>query len=146
MTTTTNTAPARPPLLVSRLDAERIEALLEQPAFQALDTRALQDELARAEVVAPDQLPGDIISMNSVAQVRVEDAASGNHEYELTLVYPREADPDAHKVSILAPVGSALLGLRVGDAIDWPMPGGRTARLHVLAVRYQPEAAGDLHR
>ena len=146
MTTPAPTAPARPPLLVSRLDVERLESLLEQPAFHALDTRALQEELARAEVVEPDRLPGDIITMNSVAQVRVEDAGAGSHEYELTLVYPRDADPDAHKVSILAPVGSALLGLRVGDAIDWPMPGGRTARLHVQAVRYQPEAAGDVHR
>ena len=82
----------------------------------------------------------------TVAQVRVEAAGAGSHEDELTLVYPRDADPDAHQVSIFAPVGSALLGLRVGDAIDWPMPGGRTARLHVLAVRYQPEAAGELHR
>ena len=144
MTTPAPTAPVRPPLLVSRRDVERIESLLEQPAFQALDTRALQEELARAEVVDADQLPADIISMNSVAQVRVEDAEAGSHAYELTLVYPRDADPDTHKISILAPVGSALLGLRVGDAIDWPMPGGRTARLHVLTVRYQPEAAGDL--
>lgn len=146
MTTPAPTAPVRPPLLVSRLDVERIESLLEQPAFLASDTRALQEELARAEVVEPEQLPGDIISMNSVARVRVEDAEAGSHEYELTLVYPRDADPDAHKVSILAPVGSALLGLRVGDAIDWPMPGDRIARLHVLAVRYQPEAAGDVRR
>lgn len=146
MTTPAPAATVRPPLLVSRLDVERIESLLEQPAFQALDTRALQEELARAEVAEPDRMPGDIITMNSVARVRVEDAEAGIQEYELTLVYPRDADPDAHKVSILAPVGSALLGLRVGDSIDWPMPGGRTARLHVLAVRYQPEAAGDLHR
>jgi regulator of nucleoside diphosphate kinase len=64
----------------------------------------------------------------------------------LTLVYPRDADGSAHKVSVLAPVGSALLGLRVGETIDWPMPGGRSARLQVLAIRYQPEAAGELHR
>ena len=78
--------------------------------------------------------------------VRVEDGRDGGHEHELALVYPRDADGSADKVSILAPVGSALLGLRVGDAIDWPMPGGRSARLHVLAIRYQPEAAGELHR
>ena len=141
-----STAPARPPLLVSRTDAERIEGLLEQPQYQALDTRALQEELARAVVAEPGQLPEDLITMNSVARVRVDDGDAGSQEYELTLVYPRDADPLAHKVSILAPVGSALLGLRVGDAIDWPMPGGRDARLHVLGVRYQPEAAGEWHR
>lgn len=143
------TAPARhdrPPLLVSRLDAERIEALLEQPQYRALNTRALQEELARADIAEPARMPADVITMNSVARVRVEDAELGGHEHELALVYPRDADGGADKVSVLAPVGSALLGLRVGHAIDWPMPGGRSARLHVLAIRYQPEAAGDLHR
>ena len=138
--------PIRPPLVVSRLDANRIEALLEQPGLHGPNVAALQDELLRAEVVEPSALPADVISMNSTARVRVEDPLMGNHEYELTLVYPRETDGSAEKVSILAPVGSALLGLRVGDAIDWPMPGGRSARLHVLSIRYQPEAAGELPR
>ena len=140
------TVVSRPPLLLSRLDVERIEALLEQPSFSALDTRALQEELARAELAEPAAIPDDVITMNSTARVRVDDPLQGAHEHEITLVYPRDADGSADKVSILAPVGSALLGLRVGDAIDWPLPGGQSARLQVLAVRYQPEAAGDLHR
>ena len=135
-----------PPLLLSRLDVERIEALLESPSSKSLNTTALQDELARAEILEPGNMPADVITMNSTAKVRLEDAVLGNQEHELTLVYPRDADGSADKVSILAPVGSALLGLRVGDAIDWPMPGGRNARLHVLAIRFQPEAAGELHR
>ena len=141
-----NPKPARPPIRVSRLDVERIESLLEQPQYRALDTAALQDELVRAEVLEPARMPNDVITMNSVAQVQVTDADGSRQEHELTLVFPRDADADAHRVSILAPVGSALLGLQVGDAIDWPMPGGRSARLQVLAVRYQPEAAGELHR
>ena len=141
-----NPTPARPPIRVSRVDVERIESLLEQPQYRALDTTALQDELVRAEVLEPARMPNDVITMNSVAQVQVTDADGSRQEHELTLVFPRDADADAHRVSILAPVGSALLGLRVGDAIDWPMPGGRSARLQVLAVRYQPEAAGELHR
>ena len=141
-----NPTPARPPIRVSRLDVERIESLLEQPQYRALDTAALQDELVRAEVLEPAQMPNDVITMNSVAQVQVTDADGSRQEHELTLVFPRDADADAHRVSILAPVGSALLGLQVGDVIDWPMPGGRSARLQVLAVRYQPEAAGELHR
>ena len=143
------TSPAnqnRPPLLLSRLDAERIEALIEQPQYRSLNTSALQDELARAEIAEPAQMPADIITMNSTARVRLEEAGQADHERELTLVYPRDADGSSEKVSILAPIGSALLGLRVGDVIDWPMPGGRSARLHVLAIRYQPEAAGELHR
>jgi regulator of nucleoside diphosphate kinase len=58
-------------------------------------------------------------------------------------VYPREADIDAGKISILVPVGSALLGLRVGQSIDWTLPGGRKRRYRVIAVPYQPEAEGS---
>ena len=140
------TTTQHPALLLSQLDVARIEALLEQPGFRHLDTRALRGELDRAEVVASEAMPADVITMNSTARVRVDDAKAGSHEHELTLVYPRDADGSAHKVSVLAPVGSALLGLRVGEAIDWPMPGGRSARLQVLGSRYQPEAAGELHR
>ena len=140
------TTTRRPSLLLSRLDVERIEELLEQPQFRGLDSGALRGELERAEVAELAAMPGDVITMNSVARVRVDDAELGSHERELALVYPRDADGSADKVSILAPVGSALLGLRTGDSIDWPMPGGRTARLEVLAIRYQPEAAGELHR
>ena len=131
-----------PPLLLSRLDCERIEALLESPAAAAVDTTALRHELARATLAEPADMPADVVTMNSI--VRVRDEADGA-ERELTLVYPRDAAaPD--RVSILAPVGSALLGLRVGDDIDWPLPGGHATRLRVLGIRYQPEAAGDLHR
>ena len=131
-----------PPLLLSRLDVERIEALLEQPAHHGLDTAALQAELNRAHVVEPAQMPADVITMNSTARFR--DETSGD-ERELTLVYPRDADGSPDKVSILAPVGSALLGMRIGDEIEWPAPGG-TLLLKVLSIRYQPEAAGELHR
>ena len=78
---------------------------------------------------------------SSSARFAVDDGS----ERELTLVYPRDAEAGADRVSILAPVGSALLGLRVGDSIDWPVPGGNL-NLRVLAICYQPEAAGELHR
>ena len=132
-----------PPLVLSRLDADRIEALLEQPIAHGIDTQALEAELARAEVVEPDRMPGDVITMNSTARLRDEDTGD---ERELTLVYPRDVDGSPTRVSILAPVGSALLGLRIGDTIEWPVPGGRNIHLRVLSIQYQPEAAGDLHR
>jgi len=135
----------RPALLLSRVDVERIEDLLERPQYRGLNTDALREELERAELVEPGEVPDDVITMNSTALVKVVDGQS-EHEHELTLVYPRDADGGSDKVSILAPVGSALLGLRAGSSIDWPMPGGRSARLHVLSIRYQPEAAGELHR
>ncbi|MFE0499801.1 nucleoside diphosphate kinase regulator [Lysobacter soli] len=133
----------KPPLLMSRLDVERIESLLESPAAQSVDTSALEAEIERATIIEPAQMPPDVITMNSTA--RFLDENSGE-EREMTLVFPRDADGSAEKVSILAPVGSALLGLHVGDAIEWPLPGGRTIRLRVLSIRYQPEAAGELHR
>ncbi len=137
-----NTA-AAPELLISRLDCERIENLLEQPSAQSSDTTALREELARAQIVEPEAMPADVITMNATARFR--DADSGE-EREMTLVYPRDAHGEGDRVSILAPVGSALLGLRVGQEIDWQVPGGRRIRLQVLSIRYQPEAAGEYHR
>lgn len=128
---------------MSRLDYDRIEALIESANDRGVDTSALEAEITRAEVVEPAQMPGDVISMNSTA--RFLDENSGE-ERELTLVYPRDATGEAGRVSILAPVGSALLGLRVGQSIDWPMPGNRTINLRVLSIKYQPEASGELHR
>jgi regulator of nucleoside diphosphate kinase len=134
-------AQAKPPLLLSRLDCARLEALLDTKAeHEALGLRA---ELERADVVDPGDVPGDVITMNSTARFRDEESGE---EREMSLVYPRDADGSPGKVSILAPVGSALLGLRVGHAIEWPVPGGRTIRLRVLSVTNQPEAAGDMQR
>lgn len=132
-----------PPLIVSRLDCERLEELLDAPQAEGLDTGGLRRELERAQLLEPAQMPADVITMNSV--IRFVDEGSGE-EREAALVYPRDADGGAQRISILAPVGTALLGLRVGARIRWPLPGGRTASLRVLALRYQPEAAGDLHR
>ena len=135
--------PASPALVLSRLDCDRLESLLDQPAQSGAQFDALRDELARAEVREPRDMPPDAITMNSTARFR--DETSGE-ERELTLVYPRDADGSPDKVSILAPVGSALLGMRAGQSIEWPLPGGRSTRLQVLEIRYQPESAGEFHR
>src|SRR5688572_32119539 len=92
--------PIPPPLLMSRLDVERIEALLELPIAEGIDTSALEAELERAEVVEPGQMPDDVITMNTTARFRDE---TNGEEHELTLVYPRDADGSPDKVSILAP-------------------------------------------
>ncbi|MCE7033189.1 nucleoside diphosphate kinase regulator [Lysobacter sp. GX 14042] len=124
--------PPRPPLVISRIDCERLEALLEKRLPPGLDVDALRDELARAEVLEPGDMPGDVITMNSTA--RFVDEANGA-EHEITLVYPHEMDGSSGKVSILAPVGSALLGLHVGDRIEWPAPGARRLTLRVLSIK-----------
>lgn len=134
----------RTPITLSRLDVERIESLLDTAALRdSAAAERLRAEFDRAEIVEPGAMPHDVVSMNS--SVDCVDESSGKH-YTLTLVYPKDADADAGRVSILAPVGSALLGLRVGQGIDWPGQGGKTYRLKVTAIHYQPEAAGDLHR
>ena len=67
-------------------------------------------------------------------------------EFCLTLVYPRDMDGSADKLAIFAPVGSALLGLSVGDELAWPGPGGKSMTVQVKDIVYQPESAGELHR
>ena len=132
------------PITLSRLDVERIESLLENPALHDLPAaERLRAEFDRAEIVEPRDMPDDVVSMNSSADC--VDQSSGKH-HTLTLVYPKDADADAGRISVLAPVGSALLGLRVGQSIDWPGHGGRTLHLKVTAIHYQPESAGHLHR
>ncbi|PCC75321.1 regulator of nucleoside diphosphate kinase [Nannocystis exedens] len=129
-----------PPITISRLDLGRLKRLLSSPLVRGTDAAdALDDELERAAVVDPEALPPHVVSMNS--RVRLRERRS-ERELELTLVYPDDAGPD--RVSVLAPVGSALLGLSVGQDIEWPLPGGRIAELTVLEILYQPEAMGDL--
>ncbi|MDD3650168.1 nucleoside diphosphate kinase regulator [Immundisolibacter sp.] len=131
-----------PPIILSSHDVRRLERLLETagPQFREV-VAALEDELVRAEVRAPEDMPPDTVTMNS--RVLCVDETSGA-EHVLQLVYPRDADPAQGKVSVLAPVGAALLGLSAGQAIDWPLPGGRSTRLRVLRVIDQPEAHGRL--
>ena len=133
-----------PSIVVSTRDMARLEALLDSPALSRHPAAvALAQDLERAQVLPPEEIPEGIVTMHS--RVDCEDELH-NEKHSLTLVYPHEADFDKGRVSILAPVGSALLGLSVGQTIDWTAPGGRQLRLRVTAVHYQPEAAGDFHR
>jgi len=131
-------------IVITSLDLERLTAILNSPVAQeGLDREHLTElraELEKAVVVEPGDVPADVITMNS--KVRVRDMASGElHEY--TLVYPHLADITKNMISILAPVGTALLGYREGDVVEWRVPSG-TRVLKVESVLYQPESAGDL--
>lgn len=103
----------------------------------------LESELARARVVEPRDMPPTVVTMNSTVRFKIE---SSNDEFELTLVYPKDIDSTGKTISILAPVGSALLGLSQGDEIEWPKPGGGVLRVQIKEVTYQPERSGELHR
>jgi regulator of nucleoside diphosphate kinase len=132
-----NTAPS---IILTRLDVQRLERLIDSQDENSPGVKALQAELDRAEqVVGHDEVPAGLVTMNSRVHCREE---SSGKDYHLKLVYPQDAGVEG-TVSVLAPIGSALLGLQVGQHIDWPAPGGKTLKLTLLAVEYQPEAAGE---
>jgi regulator of nucleoside diphosphate kinase len=129
---------------VTELDYDRLRKLIET----RLDARdrdavsALSDELDRTEVVPAESVTGTLVTMNSRVVFRDEETGETR---EVSLVYPGESDLERGRISVLAPVGSALLGLSVGQTIDWPLPRGQLKRIRVVKVVYQPEAAGDSH-
>jgi len=126
-------------LVISSVDLARLEPVL-TAAHHAPSAELLRDEICRAQILPQTAIPPDVVTMNS--RVRVRDDATGRVN-ELTLVYPRDANADAGRVSVLAPIGSALLGLRTGQSIEWPLPGNRKKSVTVLELCYQPEAARD---
>jgi len=134
----------RPPIIISSLDAARLEKMLDTlDASQFPNSEDLRAELDRADIVKPEEMPPDVVTMNSTVIFRIE---SSGKELSLTLVYPSNIDGNTGTISILAPVGGALLGLREGDDISWPGPGGRLLQVRVLKVVHQPERSGDFHR
>lgn len=129
-------------IYITSKDRKRLEAIGQMTeAKDRGDLADLVEELNRAIVVPAEEIPADIITMNS--RVRLLDLDKGS-AVEYTLVYPAEADVAKGKVSIVAPIGAAIIGYREGDEIEWDVPGGRR-RFKVEAVLYQPEAAGDSH-
>lgn len=129
-------------ICLSEHDKRRLSTLLGGIDTSGEDREHLEDlrhELERAMVVVPSQVPPDVITMRS--RVRVTDLDDGR-ELEYTIVYPHEADYASGRISILAPLGTALLGYRTGDAVEWQVPGGRR-RLRIDGVLYQPESEGN---
>jgi regulator of nucleoside diphosphate kinase len=134
---------ALPSITITKRDLDRLSSLLHRVSAACPGAAELLDEeLARADIVSSQRVPPDVVTMNS--RVRFEDAGLGARR-EITLVYPGDENADGARVSVLSPEGCALLGLRVGQAIDWPCASGRPKRLRVLDVAYQPEAAGHFH-
>jgi regulator of nucleoside diphosphate kinase len=109
--------------MVSRRDQDHLEEL--------------DRELDRAEVVEAGEVTSDVVTMQST--VRVSDLDNGS-SMVYTLVFPVDADIDRKRISILAPIGTALIGYRAGDLLEWATPGG-TRRLRIEEVLFQPEAA-----
>ena len=130
----------RPAIFVAEGDARRLSFLLNggrEGAHDLAHLRELRAELERAIIVAPDDIPPGVITMYSVATV--VDVTAGDRR-EITLVYPHETQPAEGRISVLAPLGTALLGYREGDEVEWLMPGG-IRRLRIEKVRSSHETA-----
>lgn len=129
---------------VTAVDAARLRELIKNARRGDERDRpylsALEAELDRATVLPPDQLAPDVVTMNS--RVRLRD---GQRTWIMTLVFPEDADPEEGNISVLAPLGAAILGCRVGQRVEFRVPGGELRSCDILSVLYQPEAAGDRH-
>lgn len=131
---------------ITTYDMERLDSLINtmksSSSPKKLDLNQLDKELERAKIVEPQDIPRDFITMNSV--VRIKDLESGE-EMTYMLVFPSDANIETGKISILSAIGTALIGYRIGDIIEWQVPSG-LKRLKILEILYQPEASGDYHR
>ena len=126
---------------ITAADMERLRRLVAAQRNPRAELKSLCSELDRARVVAPDEIPQDVITMNSKARLR-ELVTDDVMTY--TVVFPDKADYEARRISVLAPIGTAMLGRREGSEFEWEVPAGRV-RIRVEKVLYQPEAARDFH-
>ncbi|SNY97715.1 nucleoside diphosphate kinase regulator [Halomonas sp. hl-4] len=135
---------SRPPIIINRLDAERLQRLIDTASDNdAMVATLLEEELMRGEVLDPEDIPDNVISMNS--QVRFTDLT---HKRQMirTLVYPHSLPSVPDGISVMAPIGAALIGLTIGDVIEWPLPNNTVVRLRADAIFWQPEREKQFHR
>lgn len=129
---------------VSSIDQKRLQALLGSMSTSDSPTiAALNAELHRATILEPSAIPPNVVTMNST--VRFVMAPSGKIA-ELRLVYPEDVtEHESNRVSVTSPVGTALLGLEVGQSIDWILSGGHSISIRVQKILFQPEREGRYH-
>ena len=130
-------------IYITEYDLKRLRELIEEA--RRIDRRgneyldSLDAELSSGKVVAPTEVPPDVVTMNSKVSLMDLDT---HEEMVYILVFPQDADRTQSKISVLAPIGTAMLGYRVGDVFEWQVPDG-IRRLQVKQILYQPEASGD---
>ena len=130
-------------IFITTTDAERLRNLIQDMKnpndHERIYLKLLTEELLRAEVVEPEKIPRDVVTMNSLVKFRDMET---REVYMYSIAYPANSDFEKGRISVLAPIGMALLGYRVGDVVEWPVPAGMR-RLKVEEVLFQPEAAGQ---
>jgi regulator of nucleoside diphosphate kinase len=133
----------QPIIYITKVDEKKLRDLISEAQHSeyrgSVYLKMLSGELDKAKVVEPNEIPPDVITMNSTAHLVDLEA---DDEMIYTLVFPEEADVSQGKISILAPIGTAMLGYRVGDVFEWDTPGGKRS-ISVKKVIYQPEASGN---
>ena len=129
-------------IYITKFDLERLEQLLEKEmtfdSRDRLDLEELEKELSQGIVVDSKKVPANVVTMNS--KVRLLDLDT-NKEMVVTLVFPLSADIDRNRISIVSPVGTAILGYSAGDEVEWKVPAG-IRRIRIEEILYQPEASG----
>jgi regulator of nucleoside diphosphate kinase len=131
-------------IFISAFDKKRLLALIDAEMKNSLRSTSaplqeLKAELEKAVIVEPDKMPPNVVTMNSTVLFRDMD---DNEEMTYTLVFPAHADMNHNKLSILAPIGTALIGYKEGSVIEWKVPSG-IQRIKIEKVLYQPEAEGS---
>ncbi len=131
---------AKPNIIISSQDLHRLETMLEHQDKLTPTMKHLEDELARAEVVEPKDVPANVVSMNAKVLITIAPAKEAT---EITLVYPHDFKGDKGQVNVVAPIGTAILGLAEGQEIEWPQPDGHIMKVKIEKVLYQPEREGN---
>jgi regulator of nucleoside diphosphate kinase len=130
-------------IILSKLDYSRIHKSVHEArqnkTIGAEEVKKLLGELKSAKIVEPEEIPADVVTMNSIVRISFPGT---NKSLQLRIVYPADANIRENKISIFSPVATALIGYRVGDEIEWIVPSGLT-KLRIEEIVYQPEAAGD---
>ncbi|WP_036160746.1 nucleoside diphosphate kinase regulator [Marinimicrobium sp. LS-A18] len=121
---------SKPKITLTKNVYERLWNLLESVPEDTI-TNQLEEELERAKIVTPAKLPDDVVTMHSQVTFTVQ---STGKTFTYTLVYPTELDNTENKLSILSPIGSAIIGLKQGQEIDWPISKTQRTTVKVEAV------------
>ncbi len=128
-------------IYITQTDKERLKKIIDDEIKSGRDLdkpmKKLREEIENAKAVNSTEIPRDIITMNSRVLLHLNE-----EDIEVTLVYPEDADWSANRMSVLSPIGTAILGYQEGDVVEWEVPSGIT-EIHITGVLYQPEASGD---
>ena len=130
-------------LILNKLDYLRIQKCIDEAkqlkSITASESESLMKELNSAEILEPEKIPSNVVTMNSIVKISF---LNSNKQIQFQIVYPRQANVREQKISIFSPIATALIGYKVGDEVEWIVPAGLT-KIRIDEIIYQPEAAGD---